>query len=328
MTATAGAAEGSLGAALALFWVRLYTAGLAPESRARRLGQVQSDVWEHSADRLSEGVAPAIIGLETLGRAVRGAAADILWRFQLEGPKMQINIPIERIGGAVLLVLVAAAALSLTANGYDPDRNGFEEELQRLADVSGWQATMYTAAQVLSGLVMLGGAVLLCLALRRYAPTLALLSAGALAATGLLALVTAAIYATAADLADEWAAATPEQSDSVLTTARAFIVLLDTVSPVESVTLALSVFGFAAITARHHLVPRWLGFVGGASAVSLGAAFVTVDDGASWGFLILGFLLMILWLLVAGVWLLLGGSAGSSAKGPAPDAAVREVITP
>ena len=331
MTATTKSPGPDAAAALTLWWVRLYTAGLAPASRHRRLEQVQSDLWEHKTDRLSEGADTAVIGLETLGRAARGVPADLLWRFKLEGPKMQISIPIERIGGAILLLLVVAALLSLTVAGYDPDTQGFEGELRRLADIEGWQVTMYTTLQVVSGLGMLGGAVVLCLALRRYSATLALLSAVALASAGLLALVTSAIYVTAAELADEWVAATPEHSDTVLTTARAFVLALSAIVPVTSVTLALSVYGFAVITARHHLVPHWLGFVVAASAVALAAALATgalADSGAPWLFLMIGFGLLLLWLLVAGGWLLLGGSSGSSTSEPERDAAVREGVAP
>jgi hypothetical protein len=170
---------------------------------------------------------------------------------------------------------------------------------------------MYTALQVLSGIAMLAGAVVLQLTLRRYSATLAVLAAVAMASAGLLTLVTSALYATAAELADEYVAASPEHRDSVAAVARAFVLMLQAVVPVTAVMLATGVFGFAVITARHHLVPQWLRFVAAGSAGSLVTALVAGLAGASeapWLFLMIGFVLLLLWLVVAGGWLLLGGS--------------------
>lgn len=224
---------------------------------------------------------------------------------------MQINIPIERLGGACLLLLVAAAMLSLNVAGYDPNAEGFDGELRRLASIEGWQTGMYTAFQMLSGIGMLAGAVVLYLMLRRHSTTPIILAAVALASAGLLALVNSALYATAAGLADEYVAAAPEHRDAVLTVARAFVLMLTTVVLVMAVMLALGVYGFAVITARHHLVPSWLSFVAGGSFVAMGAAIVTdlVADGEiAWLFFIIFLGLLLLWLVVAGIWLLLGGS--------------------
>lgn len=310
MTTPADLTDPGVVCKLILCWVRLYTAGLAPSSRARRLGQVRSDLWEHTTDRLVEGTSPALVGIEILGRAARGAPSDLLWRFQLEGPKMQLNIPIERIGGAFLLFLIVAILISVSVAGYDPAAKGFETELRRLADVSDWQVAVFTVVQVISGLGMVGGAVVLCLALQRYASTVAILSAAAMAFAGLLVVLSSVLYVTAADLADEWAAATPDHSDSVLTTARAIVFALQAMAPLVLVTLVLGISGFSVITVRHHLVPHWLGFVATGSVISVVAAGVsgTVISGASWGFFMLTLLLVLLWLAVAGGSLLLGGS--------------------
>ena len=303
-----GIAEG-----LVLFWVQVYTTGLSGETRDRRLGQIVSDLWEHHSDRSEQGASPAVIGLEALGRAARGAVADLFWRFQLEGPQVQLNIPIERIGGACLLLLAAAAMLSLNVSGYDPNVDGFEGELRRLAGIEEWQVGLYTAFQVLSGMGMLAGAVVLYLALKRYSTTPVILAAVALASAGLLTLVTSALYATAAELADEYVATTPEHRDAVVAVARAFVLMLTAVVPITATMLALGIYGFAFITARHHLVPQWLRFAAGGSAVALGIAMVTglvFDSDVTWLFVMTGLFLLLLWLAVAGGWLLLGGSAG------------------
>ena len=304
-----------IAADLILWWVEFYTTGLSGASRERRLGQIRSDLWEHYSDRTEQGASPAVIGLESLSRAARGAAADLLWRFQMEGPQLQLNIPIERIGGACLLVLVAAAMLSLNVAGYDPKIEGFEGELRRLASIKAWQTGMYTAFQVLSGIGMLAGAVVLYLALKRYSTAPVILAAVALASAGLLTLVTSALYSTAAALADEYIAATPEHRDAVLPVARAFVLMLNAAVPVTGVMLALGIYGFAFITRRYHVVPQWLRFAAGGSAVALGIAMVTglaFDSDITWLFVMTGFFLLLLWLAVAGGWLLLAGSNGSS----------------
>ena len=322
MSATFQSPTPGIAAGLVLIWVHVYTAGLPGRSREQRVGQIVSDLWEHHSDRLGEGASPALIGLEALGRAARGVAADLFWRVQLEGPQVQLNIPLERLGGACLLILVAAVMLSLNVSGYDPAVDGFDTELRRLAQIEGWQTGLYTALQVLSGIGMLAGAVVLYLALRRYSATQAILAAVALAAAGLMVMVNSTLYATAAGLADEYVAATPEHRDAVLTVARAFVLTLTTTVLVMAVMLALGVYGFAIIAARHHLVPGWLNFVACGSVVAMGVAMVTdlvADSDITWLSFILFLGLLLLWLIVAGVWLLFGGSRplpGSSAQAP------------
>ena len=315
---------------LILWWVRFYTLGLASASRDRRLGQIGSDLWEHFLDRSEQGVSPALIGLEALGRAARGAVADLLWRSQLEEPQMQINIPIDRIAGASLILLVGAIFLSTNVAGYDPSMEGFDGELRRLASIKGWQVGAYTALQVLSGIGMLAGAVVLYLTLKRHSTAPVILAAVAMAGAGLLTLVTSALYATAAELADEFVTATPEHRDAVLTVARAFLLMLGWMVPVTAFMLAISVGGFSFVTARHRLVPQWLGYVGGGSVVAFTIAFVsdTVTDLETipWVFFIIGFLLMLLWLLAAGAWLLLGGS--KEALDDQQPVATEEIVTP
>jgi hypothetical protein len=313
MTAIPRPGRAGLAQRLTMAWVRLYTAGMPPNARARRSAEVESDLWEHAADRQTEGADPAAVGLETMGRVIRGVPADLLWRFQLEGPKVQIHIPIERIAGAFLLILVAAMLLSTNVSGYDPSRDGFDGELRRLASIEGWQVSVYVGLQVLAGIGMLGAAVVLCLALRPHSATTALFAAVFLAAAGLVTLVTSAVYSTAAELADDYVAAGPQSADSVLTVARGYVLVMSTLVPVTILMLALGVHGFALITARHRLAPRWLGYVAAVSAASLlvgvGLEIVSSGDTVSWLMIMAGLVLLLVWLVVAGGWLLFGGAA-------------------
>ena len=170
---------------------------------------------------------------------------------------------------------------------------------------------VYTVLQVLAGIGMIGGACLVYVYLDNYARVQALLASVALAGAGLLALVTSAFYMVAAELADEYVQAAPERAESVLVTARGFMLMMGALIGPTILLLAIAVLGFAAITGRHHLVPRWLGFVAGGASLVMPALVIAVAAGAdttAWILSIIGLLLMLLWLVVAGGWLLLGGS--------------------
>jgi len=66
-------------------WVRLYTAGLPPAVRDARCDEIASDVFEHCAHRDATHHA---VRLELAGRTLRGAAGDLLWRYE-EGRAMR-----------------------------------------------------------------------------------------------------------------------------------------------------------------------------------------------------------------------------------------------
>jgi hypothetical protein len=70
-------------AALTRLWVRLYAAGLAPELRAARLAEIESDQWEQwAADDATGTVAPGATAREMLIRLLGGMPDDIAWRFE------------------------------------------------------------------------------------------------------------------------------------------------------------------------------------------------------------------------------------------------------
>lgn len=315
MSVATGTMPASRVVVLVLFWVRIYTCGLPSEARERRISQITSDLWEHYEDRRRDGLHPASINFEALGRAARGALADLFWRFQLEGPQMHFDFPLQRVGGACLLLLVAAAALAVAAAGYDTSADGFDGELRRLAEVTDTGVLVYSLFLMLAGVGMIGGACLVFLYLSGFARVQALLASVALGAAGLMALVTCGLYATTAELADEFVATAPERADSVLVAARGFMLLLSNIGPSMILLLSIAVLGFALIMGRHGLVPKWLGFVALASAVmvpSAGVASIAGIDTAAWVTFSLGFVLLLLWLVIAGGWLLLGGSRPGS----------------
>lgn len=319
MTITQQIRAPGFAAALALLWVQVYTAGLPQPKRESRLEEITSDLWEHHSDRASEGANPAAIGLESLGRTARGVVADLFWRLQLEGPQMQIRIPIERASGALLLLLVIGSMLTLNVSGYDTSVDSFDGELDRLASIKGWQVGIYSGMQVIAAFGMLAGAVVLYRALGRYSSTQAALSAVALSAAGLLAMVNAGIYAAAAELADQYIVAGPEHRDSVFIVTRALLLMLTNGVYVMAAALGLGVYGFATISARHHLVPGWLGYVATGGVICMVVAIVTAlvaNSFLTWMFFVVYFALLLLWLIVAGFWLMLGYSIAGMGSGP------------
>lgn len=297
-------------------WVRFYTLGLPEGQRDRRLFQIESDLWEHWQDRADHQASGLLLSWETTDRALRGIAADILWRLQLEGPKVNIHIPIARLAGAFVLLLIIGMLLSTSAAGYDPSADSFAGEMERLASVKGWQADLYTFFQVVSGLGMILAASVFYIQLRERAGAAAVAAAFLLTSAGVLTLVSSATYAAAADIADQWAA--DGRQASTLTAARTAILLLSGLSVPLIVTLAAGVYTLAYATSRQHLVSHPLGWLAIASAGFFFAAAVAELAGTDAGWILMSgaLLLMLAWMASTGFQLLLGG--GTKAP-PGPD---------
>lgn len=299
---------------LSLAWVRFYTFGLSAERRARRLEEITSDVWDQRDDERATGVSDSLISVNTVSRAMRGALDDLAWRLQLEGPFMHVNIPIERVAGALLLILVVALFLSTSAAGYDTSLEGFDSEIRRLADVSGKAASIYSGMQILAGITMIAAAAVFYVHLHARSPFLAAFAAFMLVAAGLMAFVGSAVYFSAADMADEWAA-NPNGNEAVSSITRAQLMVLEGLSGGLIAGLGLGVYALAIATARLRLVPRALNYVAAVSAAAIATLFVLelTDAGGDWAWfaMIVGLLLMIVWLLVAGLALVFGSSGTS-----------------
>jgi hypothetical protein len=311
----------TFGARFAQAWTRVYTLGVAPGLRERRIAQIASDSWEHLDDARLEGRGGIAANFELLGRSVRGMAADLTWRFQLEGPLVNISIPIEKVAGIFFLGLVLAMALSLSANGYDASHDGFYGgELERLADVGGSAAGVYAALQVASGLAMVFAAGVFYRLLNDRAPVAAMVASLSLAAAGLVVLIGSVVYFAATDLADEWAANPADPAPA--TVARGLLVILGGLAGLLMVTLAIAVYSLAIASLRLGLVRRPITYMAGASAVCLVAALFALpltDSGEFvWIASSFGLLLMWLWVAAAGISLVFGGGSRRSGAAPPP----------
>jgi hypothetical protein len=308
-------AQRTVGAAIAGWWATFYTFGLPAASRERRRQELQSDLWEHQDDRLREGAKTGMVGLEILSRTVRGAPADILWRFRLEGPKMQIHLPFERVAGVLLLLLVVLVPASGSISGYDPDRAGWAGELRRLGEHEAWKTDITAVFQMLCGLALIGAAVGFYLALQTSARGAAAFAGFALAAAGVLVIAASAIYRALAEMAHDFVAG--RAGEDVLVSSRALAIAMEALVQGVIILLAVGVCALALAAHRQSLVPRWLGKVAVAGSVLLviGVLLGAVSrrdavGEASWTFVMGGFVLVLVWLVTSGFTLLLGRRSG------------------
>lgn len=332
-------------ARLTLWWVGLYTAGLAAEARALRRQEIESDLWEHQSDRLyNEGAAPAETGLDVLSRWLRGVPADIFWRFNVEGPKVQIKIPVERIAGVMLLALVVLIFVGTATNYIDTSAGNFRAELQRLANEHG-ESTFESVSQLIAGLLVIGAGVGFALALRARSTILATLSGVGLICAGLLLVVAAAMNFALLDLAKQFGNTTGAEADSLVAPARALAVLGTTLQQLAGGLLLGSVYLLAVLAARSKLVARWLSGLAVVSAAAFGGSLVVaIIDGTTrnseedtlwWPLFAGGIFLALIWLIVAGAILLFRRGAANRGDGvdasdpqPAPGAALASLPAP
>lgn len=288
-------------------WARIYMVGLPEQFRERRWQELESDLYEHEIDGFRQQSSPAAVGLEITGRVVRGMPSDLTWRLQLEAPPMELKIPFERITGILLLALVILIPVSSSISGYDTAREGWEAELSRLGGLSDTQLEFNIFFQFACGLGLIAAAAGFFLALRSRARVLATFAAFGLTSAGVLTLATSAIYAVVASLADEQLAGRGGQE--LLTTSRALALGMDRLAQSSMTLLALSVYALAYAAARHSMTPRWLGWLALSSAAFMAVGLVAnpIAKG-DWPWLPLsaGLLMLVLWLVVAGIWLLLG----------------------
>ena len=310
----------TMAAGVTRFWVNVYTRGLSRDDRGCRRDEIESDLWEHQRDGGASDIAPAAVAIEVIGRVVRGIPADVLWRFRMEGPKMEINIPFERVAGALLLALVAMMVVTGAISGYDTNPDGFDQELTRLADLNALADNMNVVFRLFTGLGLIGAAAGFYVALHRRSHALSAIAAFGLVAAGVLALVAGALQIAFVDLAEEYVSTSGARQEQVLVTARAVALVVEATTFSAFVALLLGTYTLAVLLGRERLVPRWAIGLPALSAgllVTLGIAnaFGAGDD-ATWLAVMGGALCEILWLLIAGFYLIFKPSPQILASAP------------
>lgn len=297
-----------LASRIARGWVATYTTGLAPALRDSRRAEIASDVWEHHRDAEEARRSAWGFAASVLSRAARGAPADLLWRANVEGPKMNINIPFQRIVGGLFLAMIVLTMVTIGISGYDTSREGFGDELVRLANLSTAADNANAFFRVFTSLALIAGAGLLFANLKDRSPILAPVAAFGIAAAGLLGLVAGALQLVFVELAEEYVTSSGAHQQEVLVTARGFAIAVENTTGAAFFALVLSTYVLAILAGREALVPRWLIGIPVLSAILTGIALITrasgSDDG-NWILLMGGMLSSVLWLLIAGLWLLL-----------------------
>ncbi len=309
---------GGFAFALVRRWVRFYTFGMSAERRERRRAEIECDLWENCEDRLATEAAPATVGLELVGRCLRGAPADLFWRYQMEGPAMNIHFAIDRVAGALLLGTVIFLLIGSSISGYDPAANGFDGELRRAAGVN---QTANLAVFTLSGIGLLVAAAGLTRAFRDRAPMLAQLCGAGLSAAGTLVLVSTAFYAAFASLAEDYVTGEGAAVELAAGQAHTVLVMMTATNMTAVVLAVVSVWGLALFAAKEQLVPGWLKVfplisVAGAAILAVGG----VVEELQWGGFTVSLLGALLWLVIAGGWIAFGGNERGGQHSATPSA--------
>lgn len=293
-------------------WTAAYTLGLAAQVRDARRAEIASDVWEHHRDIVTEGRPVWRFFGSVFGRIVRGAPADLLWRVNVEGPKMDIKIPFERIVGGLLLAMVVLLMITTSISGYDTGREGFDGELRRLADLSNAAHNVNAFFRALTGVALIAAAAALYTNLKDRSPMLSAMAAFGIAAAGVLALIAGALQLVFVELAQEYVASSGAHQEQVLVTARGFAVATENTVGAAFIALVLSIYVLAILAGREGLVPRWLIGIPVISAAVIGGSLIAQAVGADlqWWILISGMFMSVVWLLIAGLWLLFTSGEG------------------
>jgi hypothetical protein len=287
-------------------WTAVYTLGLASRVRDARRAEVASDVWEHHRDTISEGRSVWTFLGSVVSRVLRGAPADLLWRVNVEGPKMDIKIPFERIVGGLLLAMVVLLMITTSISGYDTGREGFDGELRRLADMSNASHNGNAFFRAVTGIALIAAAAALYTNLKDRSPMLSAMAAFGIAAAGVLALIAGALQLVFVELAQEYVASSGAHQEQVLVTARGFAVATGNTVGTAFIALVLSIYVMAILAGREGLVPRWLIGIPVISAAVIGGSLIAEAAGADlqWWILISGMFMSVIWLLIAGLWLI------------------------
>ena len=297
-------------------WVRLYCTGMADEAKAIRQLEIESDLWEHFADRQAAGADPAETNIEMFGRLLRGVPSDIAWRFQAEGFQMNINIPLERFAGLLLLFLVVPFMAGASIAGYDFSRDAWPGEFERFSDISSRARNATGILHGLIGLLLIAAAAQFFALLRDRSPKLVTLGAALLTSAGVVMLVNAAIYRGMSTFANDYIATGDE---SIVTTARSFGVVLEGLAMMNMAATTCGIFAISTVLVRLAMIPRWTAALPAIGLISLiGMATVGSAIDNVWLFFAAGFFSQGLWLLITGGWLLFGGS--KPAPSPLPGA--------
>ncbi len=305
-------------------WVAIYTLGLASDHRRARVAEIASDLWEHQHDAASEGTRLPAIALSIFGRMLRGVPADLLWRTNVEGPQMDIRIPVERVIGGILLGLVALMLITAGTSGIDTSQDSFEGYFIDYAAKSSLENNLNALFRIATGFSLIAAGACLYATLRERSPILATIVGFGMLATAALELMAAGLQMVVVELAGEYVAAPGAQKTALLANARGLALMVETTIGLAVFALLASIYTLAILTARENLVPRWLIGLPILSAGIVGVSLFMDTSGAwgdgMWFVLIGGGFLAVIWLMIAGCWLVFSPRQGAPTVSTLPAA--------
>jgi len=127
-------------------------------------------------------------------------------------------------------------------------------------------------------------------------------------AAAVLELVASGLQMVLVRLANEYVDASSADKPSLLVNARTVAITTQYTTGAAFLSLVLSTYVLAVLVGREALVPRWLIGIPIIGAGLMVAALIAGASGGgdnwAWAFLISGMLASVLWLLIAGLWLL------------------------
>jgi ACR3 family arsenite efflux pump ArsB len=295
----------------------VYCLGSTEATRAMRSVEIESDLWEQFADGRAAGVSPAVISLETLSRVLRGVPNDIAWRFQVEAFHMNIQFPVERLAGVLILFLIIPFIAGTTISGYDTSQDGWASEFARFSDIPARNRDLTALAHAAIGLLLIGAVSQAFVTLRERSPKLVTLGSALLLTAGVIMLVNAAAYRAMSGVANDYLAT---GDSSLLVTGRAFAHVVESLAAANLFATVAGILAFAVALVRLRMVPRWTVALPtfGVSAPFLWVPLDAALGDVGWLVMSLGLLSVTAWLLICGVWLLFGGSKTADSRASAP----------
>ena len=216
---------------------------------------------------------------------------------------------LDYLAGALLIALVATvvvsiATLPLSQETFREDARGVLEEIVEDRDLF----IVSTAFDLASNLIGIALAAVVYLVFRSRDQTLALLGAFGFLAGNLLFLVTNMVGISLISLAEDYAAATDGQAESVFQASRAIGLMRDAAFAMGAVGLALGFLSYGLLVLRTNVVPRWMGVFGIAGGIVAPFGWLLFVDSGLVAIGFIGLMIGLFFALILGVWLIWRGA--------------------
>ncbi len=218
---------------------------------------------------------------------------------------------VDRVSGILLIGLAVATVLSMATTLLDVTAESFSTTFQGVVENPRTQFLALVALHVSSVLVLVLAAMMY-LAFRPFDAALALVGALGLVALGFTFVMANVAGGAMVNLAEEYETASAANVDVLLSSARAMTMLQVFAWFFGAFTfLPLSLLTFSAVITRSGALPRWMGWLGIASAIVMPTIWLSQRPFVIEVFYLIGMVRILgalVWLLAVGVWLLARGT--------------------